>query len=160
MKKRVFCLLFAILMAFGVCSFVACEDDAEKPQFVPPAFDSNAVAGEHNVAEGENGYGVLDARGVYTVGVCGEVKVTDGKADVWFTNPAENTVWLKLRVHNKKTGEILGETGIVKPGEYVQTITFLKAPKAGDEIVLRVMGYEAETYYSKGEVTLNTTASE
>ena len=157
MKKRVLCLVLAVLSVLCV-AFVGCEE--EKPQFVPPAFDATAVAGEHDVQEGQRGYGVLDARGVYKVGVCGMIIVEEGKAEVWFTNPAENTVWLKLRVHDKKTGEILGETGIVKPGEYVQTLTFIKAPAKGDEIVLRVMGYEAETYYSKGEVTLNTTVSE
>ena len=156
MKKRVFCLVIAVLSVLCV-AFVGCAE--EKPQFVPPAFDANAVVGDHGVAEGTNGYSVLDARGVYKVGVCGVVKVVDNKADVWFNNPAENAVWLKLRVHNKKTGEILGETGLIKPGEYVQTVTFITAPSKGDEIVLRVMSYEPETYYSKGEVTLNTTAS-
>ena len=156
MKKRVFCLVFAVWMMLGAC-LVGCAK--EKPQFVPPAFDANAVVGDHGVAEGTNGYSVLDARGVYKVGVCGVVKVVDNKADVWFNNPAENAVWLKLRVHNKKTGEILGETGLIKPGEYVQALSFYKTPAAGTDIVLRVMSYEPDTYYSKGEVTLNTTAS-
>lgn len=156
MKKRVICLVLAVLSVLCV-AFVGCAE--EKPQFVPPAFDANAVVGDHSVAEGANGYSVLDARGVYKVGVCGVVKVVDNKADVWFTNPAENAVWLKLRVQNKKTGEILGETGLIKPGEYVQALSFYKTPAAGTDIVLRVMSYEPDTYYSKGEVTLNTTAS-
>ncbi len=156
MKKRVICLVLAV--AGVLCAaLVGCAE--EKPQFVPPAFDENAVVGEPNIAEGEKGYGVLDAKGVYKVGVCGVVSVVDGKADVWFTNPAENTVWLKLRVQNKQTGEILGETGLIKPGEYVQSITFFEAPAKGTAIVLRVMSYEPDTYYSKGEVTLNTVAS-
>lgn len=156
MKKRVICLVLAVLSVLCLC-FTACEE--EKPQFVPPAFDATAVVGTHDVKEGQRGYGVLDARGVYQVGVCGMIIVEDTKAEVWFTNPAENNVWLKLRVQNK-SGNILGETGLVKPGEYVKYLTFTKAPAVGDEIVLRVMGYEPETYYSKGEVTLNTTVSE
>lgn len=156
MKKRALCLTFAVLMLLGAC-LVGCAE--EKPQFVPPSFDESAVVGPPAIAEGENGYGVLDAKGVYKVGVCGAVKVADGKADVWFTSPAENTVWLKLRVQDKKTGEILGETGLIKPGEYVQSVTFFEAPAKGTAIVLRVMSYEPESYYSRGEVTLNTTAS-
>jgi len=156
MKKRVICLVLAVLSVLCV-ALVGCAE--EKPQFVPPAFDANAVAGEHHVAEGTNGYSVLDARGVYKVGVCGVVKAVDNKADVWFTNPAENTVWLKLRVQNKQTGEILGETGLIKPGEYVRSLAFTKTPPVGAAITLRVMSYEPDTYYSKGEVTLNTTAS-
>ena len=156
MKKRVICLVLAVWCVLCV-AFAGCAE--EKPQFVPPAFDPAAVAGDHGVAEGTNGYSVLDARGVYKVGVCGVVKIVENKADVWFTSPAENTVWLKLRVQDKQTGKILGETGLIKPGEYVQSITFFEAPAAGTSIVLRVMSYEPDTYYSKGEVTLNTTAS-
>ena len=156
MKKRVICLVLAVLSVLCV-AFAGCAE--EKPQFVPPAFDATAAVGAPAIAEGEKGYGVLDARGVYKVGVCGMVVMDGDKADVWFTNPAENAVWLKLRVHNKKTGEILGETGLIKPGEYVQTVTFITAPAKGDEIVLRVMSYEPDTYYSKGEVTLNTVVS-
>ena len=156
MKKRLLCLTLALLALMTVC-LASCKK--ETPQFVPPAFDANAVAGDHGVAEGTNGYSVLDAKGVYKVGVCGVVDVQGDKADVWFTNPAENTVWLKLRVQDKKTNEILGETGLIKPGEYVQSITFFEAPAAGTAITLRVMSYEPETYYSRGEVTLNTVAS-
>ena len=149
-------MTFALLMLLGVC-LLGCAE--ETPQFVPPSFDANAVAGVPDIAEGEKGYSVLDARGVYQVGVCGVVAVQGDKADVWFTSPAENTVWLKLRVQDRQTGAILGETGLIKPGEYVQSITFFEAPAAGTAIVLRVMSYEPETYYSRGEVTLNTTAS-
>lgn len=155
MKKRVLCLVLAVLSVLCL-AFVGCEE--EKPQFVPPAFDATAVQGAHDVQEGQRGYSVLDARGVYKVGICGMIVVEENKAEVWFTNDAENNVWLKLRVQDK-SGNILGETGIVKPGEYVKEISFTTAPAAGDAIVLRVMSYEPETYYSKGEVTLNTVAS-
>ena len=158
MKKRLLCLTLALLALMTVC-LASCKKETPQPQFVPPAFDSNAVAGVPAIAEGENGYSVLDARGVYKVGVCGVVKVVDKKVDVWFTSPAENTVWLKLRVQDKKTGKILGETGLIKPGEYVQSVTFSDFPEAGNAITLRVMSYEPETYYSRGEVTLNTTLS-
>ena len=53
----------------------------------------------------------------------------------------------------------MGETGLIKPGEYVRSVVFSKVPLAGVEISLRVMSYEPETYYSKGEVTLQTIAS-
>ncbi len=155
MKKRVLCLALAALSVLCLC-FAACSDE---PQFVPPAFESTAVVGVPDIAVGEKGYDVKDAYGVYKVGVCGEVKVEDGKADVYLTNDAQNNVWLKLRVQDKNTGEILGETGLIKPGEYVRSVVFSKVPLAGVEISLRVMSYEPETYYSKGEITIYTIAS-
>ncbi|MBQ4137669.1 MAG: hypothetical protein IJD67_06115 [Clostridia bacterium] len=158
MKKRVFCLFFAILIVLAV-SLVGCRDEDEEQQFVPPEFDKKAVTGTPDVAEGEKGYSLIDAGGVYKVGVCGEIKLVNGNADVWFTNDAGNDVWLKLRIQDKNTGEILGQTGLIKPGEYVKSINFSKSLSAGTDIVLRVMSYEPDTYYSKGEITLNITAS-
>ena len=162
MKKRLLCLFLAALMLLCTC-FVACDEEEPEqtpaPQFVPPPFEAAAVAGEHDVQEGQRGYSELDARGVYKVGVCGMIIVEENKAEVWFTNPAENAVWLKLRVQDSDTGAILGETGLLKPGEYVKYVSFTKVPPKGASLTLRVMSYEPETYYSKGEVTLNTVAS-
>ena len=154
MKKRVLCLLFALTLGLSAL-FISCSE--EPVPFVPPAFDATAVAGTPTVPDGM-GYGEIDAKGVYLFSVCGMVKVVDGKADVWFTSPDSNTVWLKLRIQSE-SGTILGETGLIKPGEYVQSATFTTTPAAGDKIVLRVMSYQPDTYYSAGEVKLNTTAS-
>ena len=54
-------------------------------------------------------------------------------------------------------GEVLGETGLIRPGEYVQAVTFDAIPVSGTAISMKVMAYEPETYHSAGAVTLNTT---
>ena len=158
--KRVFCLLLALLMLCSI-GFVACdEEEQEPPKFVPPPFDPGAVVGTPDLPNAEElGYSELDAKGVYQFAICGAIYVVDGKADVWLTNPEKNNVWLKVRVYDKNTGAILGETGLIKPGEYVQTLTFTTAPERGTAISLRIMSYEPETYYSRGEVSLNTYAA-
>lgn len=130
--------------------------ERENAAFVPPAFDENAVQGRPEVPD-DLGWGELDAM-VYKVFVCGVVRVEDGGANVWLTNPESNTVWLKLRILDQQ-GNILGETGIIRPGEYVQRIAFDQIPEPGTAIALKLMAYEPETYYSAGAVTLNTTAS-
>ena len=158
MKKRILCLMFALLMGVSVL-LTSCNDQKKDPNagFVPPPFDAAAVQGTPTVPEGL-GWNELDAKGVYRVSVCGVVKLQGDRADIWLTNPATNAVWLKVRVLNEK-GDTLGETGLVKPGEYVQSITFTKPPKAGDKITMRVMSYQPDSYYSAGEIKLNTTVS-
>ena len=52
---------------------------------------------------------------------------------------------------------ILGETGLVRPGEYVQTVALTTIPKSGTPITLKIMAYEPDTYYSAGAASLNTT---
>lgn len=127
---------------------------SEQLTFTPPPFDQSAVKGTPDVPK-DLGWGEIDAQ-VYTASVCGVVVLSDHSADVWFTNPESNSVWLKLRVLDDN-GNILGETGIIKPGEYVQTLTFTEIPKMDDTIALKLMAYEAETYYSAGSAALITT---
>ena len=88
--------------------------------------------------------------------VCGNVTIRDGSADVYFTNAENNGVWLKLRAIDGDGG-ILGETGLLRPGEYVRTLVFERVPAAGEEIVLKIMAYEPETFRSAGAALLNTT---
>ncbi len=58
-----------------------------------------------------------------------------------------------------ENGKLLGETGLIKPGEYVKSVKLNESPEAGSDIRLRIVAYEPETYYSAGSVVLNTTAS-
>ena len=51
----------------------------------------------------------------------------------------------------------MGETGLIKPGEYVKNVTLSKTLDAGEKIKLKIMGYETETYESAGSVSLNVT---
>ena len=87
--------------------------------------------------------------------ICGNVIASGGVADVYFTNSSEQEIWLKLRVLDED-GNIIGETGLVKPGEYVKSVSIDKDISDGSSIKLKIMAYEPETYYSAGAVTLNT----
>ena len=138
-------VMFAALLGFGRQPGTA--------TFVPPPFEENAVRGVPDVPT-ELGWSQLDV-GAYQAWVCGVVTVENDGADIWFTNPENNTVWLKLRVLDAD-GKTIGETGIIKPGEYVRRIQFTETPEPSEAIGLKLMGYEPETYHSAGSVTLNT----
>ena len=159
---RILALVLAtitMLFCFVSCAQVPGEEETtqalQRGEFVPPEFDATAVRGVPKIVNPDSiGYTELDAK-AYKVSVCGRVEVNGNKADIYFTNPDSNSAWLKLRVLNAK-GEVIAETGLVRPGEYIQTITFTKIPKTDDPITMRVMGYEPVTYYSVGEVSFNT----
>ena len=126
----------------------------EMAEFTPPPFDVTAQVGTPTVSE-DLGWSELDAQ-AFKVSVCGVFAPENGSADIWLTDPENNTVWLKLRVLDTD-GNILGETGLIRPGEYVQSVTLDKVPKSGASIVLKLMAYEPETYHSAGAASLNTT---
>ena len=125
-------------------------------EFVPPPFADSAVQGVPTVPDGL-GWQVLDAK-AYQVGICGKIVPNGTHADVWFYNPADNSVWLKLRITDKE-GNVLGETGIIRQGEYLQSVKFTDLPSAGTAITLKIMAYQPDTYHSEGVVSLNTVIS-
>ena len=128
---------------------------AERADFVPPPFDKTAVTGVPEVPD-DIGYSAPYQEGMgYRFAACGNVRMNGTAATVFFTNPEGNEVWLKLRVLDAD-GNTLGETGLIKPGEYVKTVELTRALPAGTHIKLKIMGYEPETYHSAGSAVLNT----
>ena len=127
----------------------------KEPEFAPPAFDSAAQEGAPKVPEGI-GWQELHQEGMtYKVGLCGKVLVKDQKADLYFYNAKANDVWIKLRIFDSKD-QIIAETGLIKPNEYIQSVSFATEPKEGETLRIKVMGYEPETYHSAGSITINT----
>lgn len=146
-------VLCAVSLMTMIATLVFTQNNRESQTFVPPPFEEQALQGLPEVPS-DLGWSELDAK-VYKASVCGVVTVINDEADVWFTNPESNTVWLKLRVLDDE-GNILGETDLIRPGEYVRSVSFETIPKPGDTIGLKLMAYEPETYYSAGSATLNT----
>ena len=123
--------------------------------FTPPPFEPAAVSGVPEVPE-SLGYISPWQEGMgYRFSVCGNVVMEGSTAAVYLTNPAENNVWIKLRVLDE-SGNLLGETGLLKPGEYVRDVALIENLPAGTKIKLKIMGYEPETYFSAGSAALNT----
>lgn len=149
-------ILGAALAVLIIATVLALYLPNGKPAaFTPPPFEENAVSGVPEVPE-ELGYSSPYKEGMaYRFSVCGNVTLEGSEAVVYFTNPSENDVWLKLRVLDE-SGKTLGETGLIRPGEYVRCVSLSSAPPAVAKIALKIMGYEPETYHSAGSATLNT----
>lgn len=153
MTKKWKVIAISTLCVLSLTAMVlALSREPQKAEFTPPPFEPEAQAGAPEVPEGL-GYQELDVQ-VFRVCLCGELRICDGAAEVWFTNPHNNTVWMKLRVLNE-AGQIMGETGLLRPGEYVQHV-MLKETGPGKPVILKVMAYEPETYHSSGSVELHT----
>ena len=125
-------------------------------EFVPPAFESMAQQGTPEVPE-ELEYSSPYREGMaYRFSVCANVTMDSSSATVYFTNAQENDVYLKLRVLDGND-KILGETGLLTPGEYVKEVQLLRELPSGTGIRLKIMSYIPDTYMSAGSVVLHTT---
>lgn len=149
MIASIICVLCVLVMAASLW-FGGKQDTT----FTPPPFD--AQTGMPEVPE-ELGWGKIYQDGMgFSVYVSGKPQLdTDGLL-VYLTNPSENDVWIKLRILDD-ANEVLGESGLIKPGEYITSIDLEKP--ARNNVKLKVMAYEPETYHSAGSIILNTMLS-
>ena len=156
-KGRLICILSVLCVLSLGAMTLALLPGTETAAFTPPPFDPAAEAGTPAVPDGL-GYRTLDA-GAFRVALCGEIVTEGSDATVYLTNPPDGDAWLKVRILNEK-GEILGESGLIRPGEYVRNIRLNQLAAPGTPIVLKVMAYEPETYHSRGAVTVHTHVGE
>ncbi len=159
-ELKIALIVIGAVCIVSVCAMVAALihfKPGAQPQFVPPAFDEAAVAGKLEETDELKGllWSKIHQEGLpYTVYICGGVLINEqNQADIWFYNVPKNESWLKLRVLDAQ-GEIIAETGLIKPGEYLQTIEFSRAVADDEPLAFKVMGYEPETYLSSGSVSL------
>ena len=58
-----------------------------------------------------------------------------------------------LRVYDEKEN-IVCETGLIRPGEYIKTVTFNRDIENEEVLTVKVMSYEPDTYMSAGAFKL------
>ncbi|MBR3246104.1 MAG: hypothetical protein IKF90_25950 [Parasporobacterium sp.] len=128
--------------------------------YEPPAFDVNAVAGEPIVQE-ELGYGVGGASdgSSFKAGLVSKwVREQDGSLPVWFTNPDGNDVYLLMRITRASDNKTIYESGLVKPGEYIEMLVPLEKLSADPiEVDAAIYSFDPENYHSMGTFHLSGT---
>lgn len=144
------CVLSLILL---LCVTAYGKKEVHLP-FEPPPFDENAVVGVPEVPA--ELFWRKQVIGEYTVSLCGKPTIAGQAMDVWLTNPLESDVWMKVRILDIE-GNILGETGLIRPGEYVRSVFLQTVPAVGSDIEMKIMIYERDTYYSAGAASFYTT---
>ena len=126
-----------------------------KIEFIAPDFETNAIEGSPDVPE-KYAYKELYQEGMpFKSSICGNIFTENNEAVLYFTNPESNDAWLKVRITDEQ-GNILGESGIIKPGEYVRSVKLNKELSESVPVKIKLMGYEAETYNSLGSVTVKS----
>ena len=160
MSKKSTVIIATVICALSVIAMItaiAVVSSIEEPEFVPPSFDEMAVNGTPD-SPGDSWTPIYREGMSFSAHLCGKVIVSGNTADVYFTNDEGNDVWLKLRIVDSE-GNVIAETGIIKPGQYIKSVTFSTVPDTGDKISMKIMAYQPETYFSEGAVSLSTKIS-
>lgn len=158
-SKLLICILLVACIAsvcFMIYTLTYIPNKKETIEFVPPDFEMNIHSGKPDAHE-KYGWSEVYQNGMnYKFGINSNIIMDkDNNADIYFYNDEENAVWLKLRILDVD-GNIISESGIIKPNAYIEKVHFLRTLDNGEKIKIKIMAYQPETYYSEGSVTLNT----
>lgn len=152
MKLKHIMLLASLLLIIVALIIAIVVISSNEVEFTPPPFDSSAKDG-FPVTDNQSFTSLSDEILEFEVHICGKLKVDGGRATVFFTNPESNSSNLKLRVLNE-SGDLICETGLIAPGQYIESIPLDISNIPGGRVMLKIMAYEKDTYHSKGSCTL------
>ena len=137
-----------------------------------PLLDENAVVGSPEAALPEDAtYKLFCAEGICDAAICEIPEVTDGKnVHLFLTNPETNSVYIRAEIYTvafvrNKDGqitdyyhdELLGKTGFIRPGEYVETLVLDDALEAEETYaMIKIATYNVDDGTSNGTFFVNT----
>ena len=156
-SQKIILAVVAVLLAVAlvVVVLVAASNRHRQGTFTPPPFEETAVVGTPTVSDESLRYSYAKITDEMAVGLCTTCERVEDDLLIYFTSLEHNTAWVRVKVYDEK-GKLRGESGLLRPGEYVERIPLTSSPR-GKTLKIKVLSYEPDTYYSLGsaELTVN-----
>jgi len=148
-----------LLLAAAVVFIYLYEFPDSNDPYAPPPFEKNAALGVPEPDEHMQ-YNPIDADGKFVLGAVGTLFFQkDFSLELYFTNYEENDVYLLAEVYDYENERLLYRSGIIRPGEYVQTLEPLhpieQIGNVETKVQVLVYAFSTEDYVSMGQVTLD-----
>ena len=154
LQKTVLILMAAamavLLIAASVVFFTRQTPAPIINEFTPPAFDPAAQSG---IPDAPPSYSMLELKETAVISMCANISLENNAAQVFFTSHEGNQGWMKIKLLDDQ-GKLLGESGLVRPGEYLQAVTLAQVPKEAGLISAKILIYEPDTYLSLGSASV------
>ncbi len=138
----------------------------------PELLDKNRVPGLPSDLPEEQGYRSYSAANICDVALCGNPLIDGKEVKLYLTNPASNDVWIRAEIYSVSftydlSGKVtaaspdkkLGESGFIKPGEYLESVCLshkLEGDDSGVYVMIKIATYIEETATSNGFFYVNT----
>lgn len=153
--------LLAVLLVFFVCVFgvSVAYVNFQPTALTHPDFDAAALSGTPQV-DRKYGFSTLTVNDDYSIQLCGAPAFAEQSVDLYLTNPAGNKVWFRAEILDAD-GNLLAASGVLKQNQHLPSISF-EEPLPNDkdiELVVRIIGYEPNTWHSAGTVSLKMVLS-
>ena len=114
-----------------------------------PPFDAAAQTGRPTDVPEDGAYGALALREDAVVRMCANVHTEGTDALVFLTSEGENQGWIRIKLLDSD-GNVVGESGLLRPGEYVRAVKLSREFAEGTMLTVRILVYEPGTYLSIG----------
>jgi len=153
-KEKSVLVLMAIFFIglISIYFFLSGQNNREEG-FIPPEFEKNIEAGIPDHIDESLDYRELKVSEELTISLCGNLAVNQDYVDIYFTSNKENKVLSKIKLLDED-GTLIGESGLIKPDEYLKSIQLIETPKESKNVIAKILTYEPDTYYSEGTVNV------
>jgi len=166
LKRTILLILLSVLIvAAAVWAFIVMI--GTKPELL----DENRLSGVPSGMQEKEGYQSYSAENICDVALCGNPKINGKEVKLLLTNPASNDVWLRAEIYSVSftydtAGKItaatpdkkLGESGFIRPGEYVESVSLSRKLKEDKVyVMIKISTYVEQTGMSNGFFYVNTT---
>ena len=156
-KNKITIILSAILLLLIIFIVFLIINLINKTTFEKPKFDKLSV--DKIPANLNYETSALEITSDYKIYIDATPKVSGNYLNVNFVSFDTNNIWIKIRVLNEDS-DVVAESGLVRPGEYLKKIKLDRKLESSSKITYVIMGYEIDTYFSEGVITLNTMVGE
>ena len=129
---------------------------AYEPPYKPPPFEPEANIGAP-IPPDNMGYTELDAMGRFTFGIASNIyQQEDGSLKLYLTNKGDNEIYLMCEVIDIAKERTLYRSGLLRPGEYVESLYPIRKLK-NEAVMVEICVYalSPEDYVSIGTITLD-----
>ena len=152
-QRTVLTLLSALAVVLMIAALIFAI--RYQPPYTPPPLEPNAVSGVPEPAENMR-YSRLETPAFNFSIAATAYQQKDGSLKVYFTNHAENRAYLMCEVINKENNKVIYRSGLIRPGEYVESLSPLRTiENVATPIEIFVYALELEGYLSLGQVTID-----
>lgn len=150
-RQKIIVAVFALIFVAALVVLVVVASrrpDVIISEFKAPPFEENAILGVPEGVDKLENYREIDVNGNYKFALAGTPLLDGDKLLVHFSSHEDNNAWLLIRIYDMQ-GNKIGESGILRAGEYVEAVS-LSGSCSADSVRVKILSYEPQTYYSLG----------
>ena len=157
--RRTRIIALAVVLTISLTTIIGAIIYRNTRPYEAPPFEETAVEGVPEPPEDLGfGYGGAGTEGSFRAGLVSKwIRDREGCLPVWFTNPPENTANLMLRIRRVSDRKVIYQSGLIRPGEYVEKLTpLIELPEEPMDVQVSIYSFD-EDYHSLGTLQLSGT---